>query len=33
VHSCLLASLLPCVAWAHNQQRAFDLAFAPQLLL
>jgi hypothetical protein len=32
-HSCLLASLLPCVAWAHNQQRAFDLGFASQLAL
>lgn len=32
-HAGWLACLLPCVAWAHNQQRAFALAFLPQLLL
>ena len=32
-HAGWLACLLPCVAWAHNQHRAFAVAFVPQLLL
>ena len=32
-HAGWLACLLPCVAWAHNQHRAFAVAFFPQLLL
>lgn len=31
--SCALSTLLPCVAWASNQSRAFALSFASQLLL
>ena len=32
-HAGWLACLLPCVAWAHNQHRAFAVAFVPQLAL
>jgi Cys-rich protein (TIGR01571 family) len=31
--ACCLSTLLPCYAWAHNQQRAFDTPLVPQLLL
>ena len=33
IHSCCLATFLPCVAWAHNQHRAFDVNFVGQLAL
>lgn len=33
VESCCMATFLPCVAWAHNQQRAFDVNFVSQLII